>query len=192
MKIEYLNEIWRDIKGYEGLYQVSNFGRVRSLDRIVNGNWKNPNIKRNGKILKINILPSGYCRVLLSKDGKTKLHYVHRLVATAFIPNPNNYPCVNHKDENKQNNCVENLEWCTQKYNNNYRNRQKKIAKKNTNGKMSKPVLQYDLQGNFIKEWPSIMEIERQLGFDQGYISNCCNGKYKTAYGYIWKFKDTE
>ena len=174
-------EYWRDIKGYEGLYQVSNYGRVRSVDRTVLyedgriGNFK-------GKIRKIKINNSGYCLVILNNH---KSYLVHRLVAEAFIPNPNNLPCVNHKDEDKQNNFVfvnedetvdlekSNLEWCTQKYNCNYGSKQ--IT--NITSKHNKPILQFDLENKLIKEWVSSRQASRELGYSQGNISSCCNGK---------------
>lgn len=141
-----MQEVWKDIKGYEGLYQVSNFGRIKSLER--------KRIDRNQilpeKILSIRKKENGYLTVSLNKNTKDKKHLVHRLVAQAFIPNIDNKPCINHKDENKTNNNVDNLEWCTHKYNSNYNNLFKKRYKK---------VNQYDLQGNFIKEWNSIKHI---------------------------------
>lgn len=116
-------EFWKDIEGYEGLYQVSNLGRVRSLDRVVyqiqKGGKLTPMMYK-GQILKMIHKPTGYVFCSLSKDNIQETKLVHRLVAEAFIPNPNNYPCVNHKDENKLNNVVENLEWCTHRYNVNY------------------------------------------------------------------------
>lgn len=112
---------WRDIKDYEGQYQVSNTGLVRSLDRIVCSGRQVNTI--HGKVRKQNIVGKGYCQVLLCKNGKVKAFLVHRLVAQAFIPNSNEYPCINHKDGNPLNNSVENLEWCTYKYNNEYNNR---------------------------------------------------------------------
>ena len=117
-------EEWRDIKGYEGAYQVSSYGRIRSLDRIVER--KTGNYKHKGRILKQNDDTHGYLKVNLTKHDKKKTFKVHRLVAQAFIPNPNNYTVINHKDENKTNNKVENLEWCTSKYNNNYGTIQKR------------------------------------------------------------------
>ena len=116
-----MNEEWRPIEGYEGLYEVSNTGLIRSLDRFV-GNRN----RIKGKILSINIKKGGYCSVVLSKYGKMKGYQVHRLVAQAFIPNPDNLPQVNHIDEDKSNNCVDNLEWCTAKYNINYGTRQER------------------------------------------------------------------
>lgn len=170
-----MEEIWKDIEGYEGLYQVSNIGRVRSL--------------RNNIILKSKIERSGYERVILSVNNIHKDYYIHRLVANAFIPNPNNYPIVNHKDENITNNRVDNLEWCTQEYNINYGTGNKKRGLSNTNGKLSKPVLQYTLEGIFIKEWKSTMDVQRNLGFYHANISRCCRNIIKTAYSYIWKYK---
>lgn len=107
-----MKEIWKDIKGYEGLYQVSNTGKVKILSKNI--------IKKTTKV------PKGYLRVGLTKNGKTKYFYPHRLVAQAFIPNLQNKPCVNHKDRNVKNNNVDNLEWCTYKENNNYENCQKR------------------------------------------------------------------
>lgn len=114
-------EEWRDIKGYEGIYQVSNLGRVKSL-----GNGK----KRKEKILKQQKTGrwKNYYKVILFKNGIPKTKKIHRLVAEAFIPNPNNYPCVNHKDENPSNNFVENLEWCSYEYNNNYGTKNKRVS----------------------------------------------------------------
>lgn len=110
-------EIWKDIEGYEGLYQVSNLGRVKSLkfNKI--------------KILSQGISGSGYKIVSLSKENQRKIFLVHRLVAMVFIKNPNNYPCINHKDENKLNNLANNLEWCTHRYNCNYKNHNKNLSK---------------------------------------------------------------
>ena len=147
-----MEEIWKDIEGYEGLYQVSNLGRVRSLDRYVNNNHETKSLKK-GRILVNSILKStGYLRVSLSREGKFVSKQVHRLVAEAFVSNPNNYPIINHKDENPLNPCADNLEWCTSEYNNNYGTRLDKISKAMTNNpKISKKVYQYDLYGNFLK-----------------------------------------
>ena len=173
-----MEEIWKDVEGYEGLYQVSNMGRVRSLRRNI--------------ILRQRITRKGYKMVKLSTNNIRKGYYIHRLVATAFIPNPDNLPQVNHKDENKLNNCVGNLEWCDCKYNQNYGTGTRRRQLANTNGKCSKPVLQYSLDGTFIKEWKSTMDVERNLGFDNSHISACCRNIRKTAYGYIWKYKNEE
>lgn len=180
-----MKEIWKDIKDYEGLYQVSNFGRVRSLG---NGNSNNSKVR----ILKCWISKKGYLSVALCKDGKHKMYKVHRLVAENFIPNPLNLPCVNHKNENKQDNRVENLEFCDVIYNNSYGTRNQRISKKNTNGKRSKPVLQYSQDVTLICEWVSVSEIERELGYKHSSISCCCLGKNKTSHGFIWKYKEKE
>lgn len=113
-----MTEIWKDITGYEGYYQVSNLGRIRSLDRYVFNGQAYYLVKGSIKVLRHNNW--GYCQVKLSKGDKTKMFLVHRLVASAFIPNPDNLPCVNHIDEDKTNNCVDNLEWCSIAYNNAY------------------------------------------------------------------------
>ena len=170
-------EYWKPVVGYEGHYQVSNFGRVKSI--------------KFGKerILKPGTNKYGYLLVMLCKDGKVKGFTVHRLVAEAFLPNPHNYPCVNHKDENKQNNNVSNLEWCSAQYNNTYGTRIERVAEKTTNGKCSKPVLQFDLNGNLIKEWKSINECGRKNGFNKGGICKCCQGKQKTYKGFLWEYK---
>lgn len=178
-------EEFKDIKGYEGKYQISNFGRVKSL-------WFGKE-----KILKPIEHSQGYLTVILYKNRKIKTIKIHRLVAEAFISNPHNYPCVNHKDENPANNCVDNLEWCTQKYNVNYGNCQqrrvakidwKEISRKRTE-KLSKTVLQYTKDGKFVREWSSTQECGRN-GFNQGAVSLCCNGKLKSHKGYIWRHKN--
>ena len=181
-------EIWKDIKDFEGLYQVSNFGRVRSL-----GNNKS----RKTKILIPFKNKKGYLRVCLYKNGKRKMFSIHRLVAEAFIPNLFDYPEVNHKDEDKTNNFCGtpendfndgNLEWCESKYNINYGTRTERVSEKTTNGKLSKIVIQLTKTGELVREWPSTMEAGRN-GFVQGSVSNCCRGKLKSHKGYIWKYK---
>ena len=174
MKKEYINEIWKPIKGYEGLYEVSNFGRIKSL---------NYNHTGKGKILKQNQIMNGYKSVMLYKDGNGKNYLVHRLVAEAFLPNPNDYKEVNHKDENPQNNIVSNLEWCDRLYNVRYGTGIERRSKT-----QSKPVLQYDLEGNFIKEWKSVTECGIN-GYNYGHVAECCRGERKTHKGFIWRYK---
>lgn len=169
-----VNEIWRDIEGFEGLYQVSNLGNVKSL-----GNNKN----KKEKILKPSKNIWGYLQVWLIKDGRRYAKTVHRLVAEAFIPNPDNLPEINHKSEDKTDNSVKNLEWCTHEYNMNYGNRNKKIAKK-----LSKPVICIET-GIFFS---STMDAERKTGINSGNISNCCLGRQKHAGGYSWKYATAE
>ena len=170
-------EYWKPIKGYEGLYQVSNFGRVKSLK------FGKERILKQSKDKK-----TGHLHVVLCKNGIVKTYYVHRLVAEAFIDNTDNLHCVNHKDENPQNNVVSNLEWCDAKYNCNYGTRNKRISEKMTNGKLSKPVLQYTLDGELVKEWSSTHECGRN-GYNRGNVSACCLGYLKFYKGYIWRYK---
>lgn len=181
-------EIWKDIKKYEGLYQCSNLGRVRSLDRWENGGYGTTRL-RKGKILKPLKSTNGYLRVCFLKDSKGQYYLIHRIVAETFIPNLDNLPCVNHKDEDKTNNCVDNLEWCSYQYNNNYGTRNQQVSDKLTNGKRSKAVYQYTLDGEFIREWQSMNEVQRQLGYDNSHIGKCCLGKQKQSYGYKWRYK---
>ena len=181
MEKNYLFEIWKDINGYEGLYMVSNFGRVKSLSRTVE--YYNGRHYYESKILKPTVGNHGYYNVSLCKDKKWKHHLVHRLVAEAFLPNPNGYKQVNHKDENKLNNHVDNLEWCTQQYNLAYGTGKKRMIEKHYH-----ILLQYSLDGVFVKQWNSAREAERSFGNGKGHISRCCNGKEKQAYGYIWKY----
>ena len=165
------DEIWKDIKDYEGLYQVSNWGRVKS-------------IKFGDKILKASKASNGYLMVVLRKNNQSKSFTVHRLVAEAFLENPDNLPCVNHKDECKTHNWLSNLEFCSYKYNTNYGTAIEKQTKKR-----SKIVLQYDLNGNLIKEWKSASECGRN-GFNQGNVSACCRGEKPQYKNYIWKYKN--
>ena len=177
-------ELWKDVKDYEGLYQVSTLGRVRRLDKYIDVKISNVDkVLKRGKILKPAYDKGGYLRVSLCKNGKKTNFGVHRLVAEAFIPNPLNLPVINHKDEDKTNNYPYNLEWCTVKYNNNYGNHIKNVAEK-----QSKKVYQYDLKGNLIKEWSSASEAGRN-GFEQANISKCCLSKSKTHKNFIWSYE---
>ena len=170
-------EEWRPSVGYEGLYEVSSMGRVRSVERIV---WNGRGYRTvQEKILKPKKAKGGYLQVHLNKDGKDKLYLVHRLVAIAFISNPDNLPQVNHKDENKENNCVSNLEWCSHEYNNNYGSRTQKT---------SKPVIAIDKVSGLIIKFPSIMEASRVTGVSCGNIVHCCKGRYKYAGDYFWQY----
>lgn len=184
------NEIWRDIEGYEGLYQVSSLGRVKTIERIFTDS-KGREYKIISQIKQIFKTKNGYIRVKLWKNGKSKNFFVHRLVAIAFIDNPNNFRCVNHKDENKENNCVDNLEWCDHKYNNNYGNHKNKVSNTQKNRKdLSKPIIQIDLEGNIINQYHSIKEAARYNNLFHSNISKVLLGKYKTCGGYIWKYKN--
>ena len=191
-------EIFKEIYGYEGLYQISNLGTVKSSDRQRLGKGGCIRICP-GKILKPKINNRGYYQIdLVDKNNICTRFLIHRLVAQAFIDNPNNYNCVNHIDCNKLNNNVNNLEWCTKEYNTSvaWKDGQIKMPKGKNNkmyGKYgkdankSKPIYQYDLQGNFIKKWDSQKDVERELGFRQNCISNCALGRCKSSYGYVWR-----
>lgn len=186
------DEIWKDIKGLESKYQVSNKGNVRSLDMITN----NGKQLRKGRIRKLSMNKYGYKCVSVIVNGKLKSLSVHRLVALAFIENPYNFPLINHKDENRANNCVDNLEWCDFKYNSNYGNRNKKLSesikKLNMNPINKIPVLQIDkCTKKILRAFNSIDEAVKILGFNtRSHISECCSKKTKrkTAYGYIWEY----
>lgn len=179
-------EVWKDVVGYEGLYQVSNHGKVRSLDRYVP--HKTLGMKFcGGREMATHTTNAGYLSVNLSKDGKYTSFDIHRLVAVAFLGASDVSGLeVNHIDENKKNNQVSNLEWVTKSQNNRHGTKVARQAEK-----IKIPVLQYDTLGNFVAEWPGATDAEVALsGKFTGAISHCANGNTKTAYGYIWKFKE--
>ena len=188
-------EEWRDIKGYEGKYMVSNLGRVKSL-----------NYNNTGKeeIMKGGDDGHGYLQVNLSKDGKVKNCRINRLVAQAFLENPQNLPEVNHKNEDKTDNRVENLEWCSKSYNINYGTRNKKAGKKiaeklkgrklaeEHKKKLSKPVFSVNKESGLIMWWQSIREAEKCTGINKGSITLCCQGKRNSAGGHTWFYVDDD
>ena len=183
-----LEEIWKDIAGYEGLYQVSNLGRIRSLDRKVCN--RNGFAIKKGKILKEAAVNIRYKKVNLWKDNTGENKLVHRLVAEAFIPNPNNLPEVNHKDENPANNCVDNLEWCDHGYNMNYGTATQRIVKKRKGNPVGEqPILQYSKDGDFIAKYRSALKAAEAVNGDNSAICKCANGRVKTSYGYVWKWE---
>ena len=169
-------EIWKDIEGYEGLYQVSNLGNVRSLDRVVT-NYQGSFIKK-GEVKTICNLTKGYKGVCLCKDGKQKTHKVHRLVAQAFLPNPDNLPQVNHKDEDKTNNSVNNLEWCDNEYNINY--------------SWSIPIYSINPHTGEYKKYSSLTDATDKTGVNKSSISMVLNNKRNKAGGCIWKYYNTD
>ena len=177
-----MSEEWRDVVGYEGLYQVSDQGRVKSLERNI-PHWRGGEQIRKERILKPTPIKDGYLIVDLCAGGKRKRFLVHRLVCEAFHGNPEGKPQVNHINEDKADNRAANLEWCTAKENINYGTRNERSAKT-----QSKSVVQYTLNGELVKVWPSTMEVQRQTGFSQGAVSEVANGNRKTAHGFIWKY----
>ena len=176
-------EIWKDVIGYEGLYQVSNLGRVKSLPVHRKVGWANYVSKE--KILKQCKNKYGYLSVCLHRGDTQRVVKVHRLVALAFIENPNNYRCINHKNEDKSNNHVHNLEWCTYSYNNNYGTRNERVMKSTC-----KKVLQYAKNGDFIAEWNGTRDAQRNTGVHCCNISLACRGIRKTSGGFVWKYKE--
>lgn len=200
-----MEEIWKDIEGFEGRYQVSNLGNVKSL-------------RYGGRYEVRNLVPKvnnkGYEWVELFNNGKKKCIQIHRLVASAFIPNPEGYPIINHKDENPRNNCVDNLEWCDQKYNVHYYIERHAIEYSNHLNilkryresverkwvrtrigiygpyKHKRKVKQVDKDGNVVRVWDCVSQIMREENKSQWSITQCCEGKRKTAYGYTWHYED--
>ena len=172
-----MKEIWKPVEGYEDLYEVSNYGRVKSIS------FRNRMATFSREKMLSPLKIRGYLRVSLCKNGKHKYFSIHRLVAEHFILNLENKPCVNHKDGDKHNNCVNNLEWCT--YSENEQHSHKMLGKQPIN---KKKVNQYDLMGNFIKQFDSLAEAGKSLNRRYSLISTCCHGHINKAYGYKWQF----
>lgn len=179
------NEIWKDIEGYEGIYKISNYGRIITIGKPNN---KQGYIYERVIVLKnqINQKTNYKCwRIGLTKNKHKTTYLVHRLVAKTFIPNPNKYKEVNHKNENPLDNRVENLEWCDRLYNANYG-----YGMKTRNVKRSKPIIQYYANGKLRKIYINSSEIKNTTNYKLSNIINCCNGKqnYKTAYNSKWEY----
>ena len=169
-----MQEIWKDIAGYEGYYQVSNLGNVRSVTRYVHHPKGGVRVS-HARVMKQSLNGDGYYFVNLQKGHESKPYRINRLVADAFLPNPNGLPCVNHIDKNRQNNAVDNLERCTVRYNVRYSS--------------CKAISQFDKNGRHIRDWDAITDITEQLGINTSNISQCCQGKRNSAGGYIWRYK---
>ena len=163
-----------DVKVFEN-------GDIYSCERLIK--WRGVYKKCSSKKLTQHIDKYGYCFVRLNKDGRRLLVKVHRLVAEAFLPNKDNLPSINHKNEVKSDNRVENLEWCSVFYNNHYNDRYSKMKN------LRKPVGQYSINGEFVDKFSSIREAAIKNNYSKAHIGNCCNNRVKTAYGYIWKFE---
>ena len=172
-----MQEIWKDIPNYEGIYQVSNLGNVRDI--ITDRHRKPKNLTLNHR--------SGYYSVMLCKDKTQKNVLVHRLVAQSFIPNPQNKPQVNHIDGNKQNNCVDNLEWCTAKENLQHASKMGLLQKEKQIRKRT--VYQFSLSGTFIKEWESYFDAAKSLNVRPVNIYRCLSGEHNSSCGYIWSWE---
>lgn len=207
--MEAQQEIWKDVVGYEGKYQISSYGRIRSLNRKI-VDQKGIARKLKGRILKPVKCTNGYLEAHFRIGGDSKWLLIHRLVATAFLSNPKKHPCVDHINTIRNDNRVENLRWCT--HSDNFlsnpisRNRMRMINKgrtatEETRRKLSKAslgklksrsrsILQYTRDGSFVKEYKMITEAVRELNANFSHIKDCCNGIRKTSYGYIWKWKE--
>lgn len=185
-----MTEEWRDIRGYEGLYQVSNHGNIRKL-RFIN------NITNKEKIFPITpqVINSGYEKVVLYKNGKYKNRTVHRIVAETFLEKDSEKKFVNHKDGDKRNNCVENLEWCTKSENMKHAFKTG-LAKAHSKGKYGAnnakaiPVEMLDKNtGEILMTFGSLIDAAKYIGIDKScHICSCCKGKLKSAYGYSWRY----
>lgn len=181
-------EIWKEIVDTNGIYQVSNIGRVRSVDRIVNY-IGGKSIFTKGKILKCYNHTGGYIGVDLYIDKKRVKRFVHRLVAQTFIDNPLNKPEVNHIDENKKNNNVENLEWVTDSENKLHLSYGRRCAETRRKLKCGwKPVIQFDLNMVEINRYENVRLASQNVGIDESSISKCCRGKLQTCGNYIWRY----
>ena len=163
--------MWRPVLGYEGIYEINRLGEIRRI--------------KSGRILRGYMGRDGYKRVSLTANGQTKPFLLHRLLAVAYIPNPLNYPCINHKDEDKSNNSLDNLEWCTHRYNLNYGTHNARA-----NESRKKPISQYSKDGKFIRDWDSVTDLRNETGADITHVSSCCRGKRKSANGYCWQYKN--
>ena len=194
-----MEEQWKDIAGFEGYYQISSMGRVKSVERYIQqtDGMKRP-YKIPERILKPKKKPNGYMGVGLAMGGKVQNSLIHRMVAEAFIPNPDNLPTVNHKNEDKTDNRMENLEWCSVAYNNTYGTRLERTSKQPHNH----PVIMLDIEGNQLRRFQSVCEAARHLISDgrsivgkkitANSIRAVCQHKAQrhTAYGYRWEFSD--
>ena len=185
-----MQEFWRDIKGYEGKYQISNLGRIKSLY------FKNKQVKvQREKILKPQF-DGNYYFIMLSINNKRKIHFIHRLIAMTFIPNKNNYACVNHINGIKTDNRIENLEWCSHSQNTKHAYKIGLInvgkGKDNYNynkpGNRRKKVIQYDENGNVIKVWEHAKDIEEELKINANKIRKCCRENKKMVGGFKWEY----
>ena len=189
-------EIWKDIEGYEGIYQVSNFGRVRSLDRYYTKphprNGVPTQYRKKGQIIKTFAGRNGYIGTVLKFEHKQKNFMVHRLVAKAFVPGYFDGADVNHKDCNRQNNRADNLEWMTRRDNLKYSNGNTASAMEQIHRSQRKPIIQMTKDGEYIREWPSIHSAHLALGLDSKSLAGACHQRYglKTCGGFRWKFKE--
>ena len=190
-----MEEIWKDVEGYEGIYEVSNLGRVRSLDhkaRHVSRMGREFEVTYKGRIRKLWANENGYLFATFKDNGKLKTYRVHRLVAEVFIPNPDNLPFINHKDENPSNNRVDNLEWCTHEYNVRYGTTIMRI--RDTQLKRANAVLQLDMEGNVLGKFMSLERAAEAMGCSTQLIKRVCDNKphCHTAKGYRWQWADKE
>lgn len=189
-----MKEIWKDVVGYEGLYMISSMGCVKSVDRQV---WKGKGYDfLKGQILKAGVGRVGYPYVVLCQNGRKKTYYVHKLVALAFIPNPDNKPQIDHINTIKTDNRVENLRWVTRKENmNNPITKVRMCQNSHMKGKKSsscyqaKPIVQLSIYGDYIRTWAAIIDVYRELGISDGNINMVIKGKRNHAGGYKWMYK---